>query len=365
MNPSTLVHRKSPIQVHTGGQRDGDRTQLARTTLISLSVLLLLSVLVGLATGPSGFFVKELGQYLVGAEMSVRDRVILETIRMPRVGLGILVGSALAVAGAVMQGLFRNPLADPGIVGVSSGASLGASAVIVLGASYLADVEAVLGVFTLPVAAFLGALATTALLYRIATAGGHTSIATLLLGGIAIAAFTMALTGILVFMADDLQLRDLTFWQLGSLAGATWQKCLSASPAILAILLLCPFLARGLNALALGEASAHHMGVSVQRFKNWAIVAVAAATGAAVAVSGGIGFVGIVAPHILRLFMGPDNRYLLIGSGLLGASLLLLCDAVSRTIVAPAELPIGIITALVGAPFFLWILLKRRSILGG
>ena len=183
----------------------------------------------------------------------------------------------------------------------------------------------------------------------------------MLLAGIALGAMAGAFSGILVYLADDRQLRDLTFWGLGSLAGATWTKIASAGPIILLALFASPFMARSLNALALGEATAHHLGIPVQRFKNVAIVVVAAATGASVAVSGGIGFVGIVVPHLLRLLIGPDQRYLLPASALLGACLLLLSHAVSRTMVAPAELPVGIVTAAVGAPVFLWILLRRRG----
>jgi iron complex transport system permease protein len=292
----------------------------------------------------------------------VRDSIIVYDIRLPRVVLGALVGGALAVSGAVMQGLFRNPLADPGLIGVSAGASLGAVAVIVLGGTMLAPLTAVFGTFSLPLAAFIGGLATTLVLYQVATRRGQTSVATMLLAGIALAALAMALTGVLIFMADDRQLRDLTFWQLGSLAGATWYKIGAVGPVILAAMAAMPFLAKGLNALALGEATAGHLGISVQRLKYVAIVSVSGAVGAAVAVSGGIGFVGIVVPHLLRLLIGPDNRYLLPASALLGASLLLLADAVARTIVAPAELPIGIVTALAGAPFFLWILLRKRGI---
>jgi iron complex transport system permease protein len=213
------------------------------------------------------------------------------------------------------------------------------------------------------VAAFGGALATTSLLYAIATRGGRTSVATMLLAGIAIAALAGALMGFLIFLADDRQLRDLTFWGLGSLAGATWTKVVAIGPAIMAAMAVTPFLARGLNGLALGEATALHMGIPVQALKYGAIASVALATGASVAVSGGIGFVGIVVPHLLRLMIGPDNRYLLPASALLGAIILLLADAVSRTAVAPAELPIGIVTAAAGAPFFLWILLRRRGVI--
>jgi iron complex transport system permease protein len=347
----------------------GDRAPVARTTIMVLSMLLVATALFSLGWGASDASALQVAggwlSSLFGAEnaISARDRVIVEAIRLPRVVLGILVGGALAVSGALMQGLFRNPLADPGIVGVSAGAGLGAISAIVLGSTTLAPVMGLFGIYAVPFAAFLGGLATTMLLYRVATRGGRTSVATMLLAGIALGALAGAASGLLVYVADDAQLRDLTFWGLGSLAGATWTKVLAAGPVIALAILLAPLLANGLNALALGEAAAGHVGVRVQRLKNVAILAVAAATGCAVAVSGGIGFVGIVVPHLLRLIIGPDHRYLLPASALLGATLLLLADAVSRTIVAPAELPIGIITAAVGAPFFLWVLLRRRGIL--
>ena len=348
---------------------EGDRSVRARFAILVLAALLAATVLFSLASGASdasAFAVIRdwlFPAFSAGDALSMRDGVIVYDIRLPRVILGVLIGAALAVSGAVMQGLFRNPLADPGLVGVSAGASLGAVAVIVLGATVLSSLTALFGSFTLPLAAFAGGLATTLVLYGISTRQGRTSVATMLLAGIALAAMAMAFTGILIFMADDRQLRDLTFWSLGSLAGATWQKIGVVAPIIVLALSATPFLARGLNALALGEATASHLGVPVQRLKYVAIVAVSAAVGASVAVSGGIGFVGIVVPHLLRLLIGPDNRYLLPASALLGASMLLLADAVSRTIVAPAELPIGIVTATVGAPFFLWILLRRRGIL--
>ncbi len=350
-----------------GRAQDGDRAVRARLVLVLLAVLFAAAMLFSLTSGASdasAFAV--LRDWIFGATLddaaAARARVIIQDIRLPRMLMGVLVGAALAVSGAVMQGLFRNPLADPGLIGISAGAGLGAVSVIVLGATSLAPEAALLGVMALPLAAFVGGLGATLILYAIATRQGRTSVATMLLAGIALAAFAMALTGMLVYMADDHQLRDLTFWQLGSLAGATWQKIGTAGPVIIAALAATPFLARGLNALALGEATAGHLGIPVQRLKYMAIVSVSAAVGAAVAVSGGIGFVGIVVPHMLRLAIGPDNRYLLPASGLLGAALLLLADALCRTIVAPAELPIGIVTAAVGGPFFLWILLRKRGI---
>ncbi len=348
---------------------EGDRSGRARLVILLLCLVLALSMFLSLTSGASdASAVGVIRDWLTGAvptdaALGARDRLIVYDIRMPRVLLGVLIGAALAVSGAVMQGLFRNPLADPGLIGVSAGSSLGAVAVIVLGTSWLAPFTLALGSLALPIAAFCGGFAVTLVLYRVATRQGRTSVATMLLAGIALAALAMALTGILIFMADDRQLRDLTFWQLGSLGGATWPKIASVGPIIVLALAAMPFMARGLNALALGEATAGHLGIPVQRLKYTAIVAVSAAVGASVAVSGGIGFVGIVVPHLLRLLIGPDNRYLLPASALLGASMLLLADAVARVIVAPAELPIGIVTAIAGAPFFLWILLRKRGVI--
>lgn len=342
---------------------DGDRTGLARLVICLLAVLLAAVMLFSLTAGASDVGPATLISAWFGTGgISTRDDIILHSIRLPRVVLGALVGAGLAVSGAVMQGLFRNPLADPGIIGVSSGAGLGAAVVIVLGGMLPASLSGVAGFYMLPIAAFCGALAVTTLLYRIGTRAGQTSIATMLLAGIALAALSGACIGLLVFMADDQQLRDLNFWGLGSLAGANWEKVFTAGPVIGLVLVVMPLLGKGLNGLFMGEAVAGHMGINVQRLKRLAIVAVSAATGASVAVSGGIGFVGIVVPHLLRLVIGPDNRYLLPASALLGGSMLVLADTASRIIVAPAELPIGILTALAGAPFFLWVLLGRKGL---
>lgn len=352
--------------VQAGRRSDGDRSALARTSIAVLAALLVLSFFFSLASGASDasawqVFLEAAGLHTSTLQLS--DRIIVFDIRLPRAVLGVLIGASLAVSGAVMQGLFRNPLADPGIVGVTAGASLGAVSFIVLGATALAPVSALLGLYAIPTGAFLGGLAITLLLYRVATRRGQTSVATMLLAGIALAALAMAVTGVLIFHADDQQLRDLTFWGLGSLAGATWTRNLMAAPLILPALAGTMLIARQLNTLALGEGAARHLGTDPQRIKMISIVCVAAATGASVAVSGGIGFVGIVVPHLLRLVIGPDHRYLLPASALLGAILLLFADAIARQIVAPAELPIGIVTALAGAPFFLWILLRKRGIL--
>jgi len=342
----------------------GDREARARAVMMLLAVILCATSITSLATGASGTSLwQALGALARGEAISLRDQVILFDIRLPRLSMGLMVGAALAVSGAVMQGLFRNPLADPGLVGVGAGAGLGAISAIVLGALLPVGIYGALGPALVPVAAFVGGWVTTLLLYHVSTKGGRTSVAVMLLAGIALGALAGALSGVLVYMADDQQLRDLTFWGLGSLAGATWGKVLAAIPLIGAGLATAPFLARALNALALGEAAAKHLGIPVQRMKSIAILSVASAVGASVAMTGAIGFVGIVVPHLLRLAIGPDHRFLLPASALLGASLLITADIISRLIIAPAELPIGIITAMIGGPFFLWILLRNRSML--
>lgn len=340
-----------------------DRRKTARQAHVWLAGLLCIVSITSLAIGASGTSLWDaLLKLASGQSLSKMEQVVLWDIRLPRLILGICVGASLAVSGAVMQGLFRNPLADPGLVGVSAGAGLGAIIAIVLGGFLPIAVMGLVGYWLVPLAAFLGGWGSTMLLYRVSTRRGRTSVATMLLAGIALGALAGALSGILVYMADDAQLRDLTFWGLGSLAGATWTKVMVACPVIAIAISVSASLGNGLNGLAFGEATAAHMGIPVQRLKNVAILTVAAATGAAVAVSGGIGFIGIVVPHLLRLATGPDHEPLLINTALLGASLLLIADVISRIIIAPAELPIGIVTAVLGAPVFLWILLRRRGL---
>jgi len=341
-------------------QLAGDRSGKARLALIALAILLAATAIASIMTGPVPLSAGTVITAIFAPENAdLRDLAIVWSVRLPRTLLAILVGGALAFSGALMQGLFRNPLADPGIIGVSAGASFAAITAIVLG-------EALLGaaalLYVLPISAFFGGLIATITLYLIATRRGRTSVATMLLGGIAIAALMMAASGVLIFMSNDQQLRVLTFWSLGSLGGASWAKIFATAPFILFALLLGGSFASGFNALALGEAEARHLGIPVQVLKRIAIVSVSLLTGTAVAVSGTIGFLGIVVPHLLRLAIGPDHRYLLPGSVIAGAVLLLGADMVSRTIVAPAELPIGIVTAMLGAPFFLWILLRNRSL---
>jgi len=342
------------------------RTRVRRSALVHLSLAGAL-LAVGLAAAGHGAVSISPSQLLAiltelepapGAAASVEAMVLLE-IRLPRVVLGILVGSVLAVAGAALQGLFRNPLADPGLIGVSTGAALAAGVAIVFGGGVAAILPGSLGGALLPAAAFAGGLAATAVVYFLAHRDGRADVSTLLLAGVALNAIAGAAMGLLVFVSDDQQLRDLNFWLLGSLGGVTWDRLAPALPFLLAPILLMPLLARPLDALLLGETEAAYLGFRVESAKRLTVILAALGVGGAVALTGVIGFVGLVVPHLVRLVLGPGHRLLLPASALLGASLLLLADLLARTVVLPAELPIGIVTSCVGGPFFLWLLVRR------
>ncbi|MFV9655959.1 FecCD family ABC transporter permease [Pseudomonas sp. NY15366] len=295
------------------------------------------------------------------ADASVQQaELILSQIRMPRTLLGLAVGMVLALCGVAMQGLFRNPLADPGLVGVSSGAALGAAVAIVGGAAFGGLPEA-FAPYLLSACAFVGGLLVTALVYRLGRRDGQTNVATMLLAGIALTALAGAAIGLFTYLADDATLRTLTFWNLGSLNGASYARLWPLLLATLAVALWLPRRARALNALLLGESEARHLGFDIERLKRELVFCTALGVGAAVAAAGLIGFIGLVVPHLMRLLVGPDHRLLLPASALAGASLLLLADLVARLALAPAELPIGIVTALIGAPFFLYLLVRGRS----
>ena len=287
---------------------------------------------------------------------------VLWGIRMPRILLGLLVGAVLSVSGAIMQGLFRNPLAEPGLIGVSSGAALAAAFMIVVGSDLVARLPDSLGMLALPLAAFIGGAVCTYLVYRVSLTGGRLSVPTMLLAGIAFNAIGFAMLGMLQYVADDNELRGLTFWMLGSLGGATWESLTVVGPLLAIPLIGCFWLARPLNCFLLGEVEAMHMGVSVQRVNRIAVFLVALGVGATVAVSGMIAFLGLVVPHLIRLAVSPDHRVVLPGSALLGAGLLVGADAFARTVVMPSELPVGIVTTFMGAPFFLFLLLKARRL---
>jgi len=257
-----------------------------------------------------------------------------------------------------MQGLFRNPLADPTLIGVSGGAALAAASFIVFGASFTFIPDG-LRLYAMPFAAFLGGMVVVVVIQRLAQRDGRTDIATMLLAGIAVNAVVMAGIGLLTFIGNDAQLRTINFWMLGSLGGSGWGPFSAVGPVALVVVLACLGLARVLDGMMLGEREAQTLGFNVETAKRLLIVAVAAGVGTAVAFCGVIVFVGIVAPHMIRLAIGPAHRVLLIGAALLGGILILLADTLCRLIVAPAELPIGIVTSLLGAPFFLALLLGR------
>jgi iron complex transport system permease protein len=290
---------------------------------------------------------------------------VLASIRVPRVLFGFVIGAALAVAGTALQSLFRNPLADPGLIGVSAGAAVAVAAVIVLGATVLKGFSLLLGVMTLPVAGFAGGLFTTTIIYFLAQQQGRTSMLTMLLAGIAVNALAGATIGLFSLIANDEQLRNMTFWSFGSLGSATWTMLAAIVVPIAISIVFLYRVSMGLNALMFGEAEAAHLGFQVQRLKLTVIVNAALLAGVAVSVSGVIGFVALVAPHMVRMVIGPNVRYLIPASALLGGGLLVVADMLARTVLAPAEIPVGVITAFIGAPFFLMLLYtQRRRLIG-
>lgn len=295
---------------------------------------------------------------------SDRLAMILAQIRLPRLLLGMLAGGGLALSGAVMQALFRNPMADPGLLGVSSGAAFGAVLTIVLGVSLLPGLFTLMGTWLLLAMAFGGSLVSLLLVYRLARINNRTDIPTMLLAGVAMNAITGSLIGLLSYVASDNELRDLIFWSLGSLEITDWNKLIVAAIVIAPACVAMLAYSGALNANLLGENEARHLGFEIEKVKTRLIILVSLVVGVIVAMSGIIGFVGLVVPHLLRLVVGPDHRLLLPASALFGAGLLVLADIVARTMVAPAEVPIGIITAVLGGPLFLWLLIrhKRRQI---
>ncbi len=347
-------------------------SRLSRSTalLVLLFLLLIVFAIISIGTGPVSVepsivlkvFANKLGFIEFAEDELVQSSAIVYSIRTPRVILAILVGATLAISGAALQGLFRNPLADPTLIGVSSGSALAAAFVIIFGAQIFAFLPTLVAESLLPVSAFLGGLLATFLVYIISTRSGKTNVATMLLAGIAINALAAAGIGFLIFSADDVQIRDLTFWTLGSLGGSVWPTVYKSAPFLLVTIVGLPFFSKQMNVMLLGENEAKYLGVNTQFVKKVIILLSTLGIGAAVAVSGIIGFIGLVVPHLLRLMIGPDHRFLMAGSVLLGALLLLASDLFARMVVIPAELPIGIVTSAIGAPFFLWLLVRNTSL---
>lgn len=329
---------------------------------VLLIAMAMVSISVGAADVPLARALRVLANKL-GADLpaDARAEAIIWSIRLPRTAMAGLVGAGLASAGAAMQGLFRNPLADPGLIGVSSGAAAGAVFALVAQWFFAPVLGLIPQRLLVPTAAFLGGLGATWLVYRIATRNGRTSVSTMLLAGIAINAAAGALIGLLTYAADDAELRDVTLWTLGSVASADWAS--TGLVAVVCALTLYALWRRTeiLDAFTLGADEARLLGVDTQRFQRVVITFTAILVGACVAFTGLIGFVGLVAPHMIRLWRGPSHRTVIPGAALMGAILLIAADTAARTVIAPAELPIGVLTSLLGAPFFLALLVRRRG----
>lgn len=326
--------------------------------LVVLGGVTLATLIAALAIGAAAVPPGDIVAALLGHATDTGSAEIVLDLRLPRALLAAIVGASLGVAGAALQGLFRNPLADPGLIGVSSGAAVAAAAAILF-ADRLAALTPVFDTrHLLPVAAFAGGLVAAFLTQFLARAVGGLGNATLILAGIAVNTVAGAAIGFLIYAGDDRQLRDITFWMMGSLSGASWFELALAAPFSVLGMVALLGVARPLDAMLLGEREASHLGVDVRRTRRLILIASAAAVGVPVAVSGIIGLVGLVVPHLVRLGLGAGHRLVLPGSAMLGAILMLVADAAARTVVAPAELPIGLVTSAIGGPFFVWLLLR-------
>lgn len=361
----TAVQERAAAPAEAGG---GKRPARLRGTLLigGLAAALVAAVIAGASLGqvtipPAevlGSLAHRLGLDIGPMPSGPQADNALWVVRFPRVALAAVTGAALGCGGAMMQGVFGNPLAEPGVIGVSSGAATGAAAVIVFGLTAF-------GGWTVVLAAFAGGLATTLLVYAVSRSGGRTEVVTLLLTGIAVNAVTSAALGLLMFASGNDALRAITSWQLGSLASATWPAVAAVAPCAAAGIAVACACARRLDVLALGERSARQLGVDVERLRFTGIAVIALTTSAAVAFSGIIAFIGLVVPHLVRMAAGPGHRVLIPASALGGAVLVVAADVVARTSIAYQELPLGVLTALVGGPFFFWLLRRTRTGAGG
>lgn len=330
--------------------------------ILLLALLAVVSLYMGVYVFEKHSFAEVL-QGLVANDdsLSQADRFVMMDLRLPRIAMAILIGSALAVSGTCLQGMFKNPLATPDLIGITSGASLFAAMAIVLGSSLKPYVPEVFHFSFLSIMAFIGALLTMLMVYRISTTGGKTNVVIMLLTGVAVTALGFAITGFLIYISKEEQLRDLTFWNLGSLAGATWTK-----NAIMAVIVVVSFFflinkGKALNAMMLGERDAQHLGIPVEKIKKQIVVLTALMVGTSVAFAGTISFVGLIVPYILRLIFKSNYHIILPLSAIFGGVLLLAADTISRTVAAPSEIPIGILTAFMGAPIFIAILVRSRN----
>ncbi len=342
------------------------RLRRYKAYLASLTVTLLFLLLFSLNLGFSHIPPADIMRILVKripiisgflrlSDVPAVEEIIIIQIRLPRVLGGALVGAALATAGAAYQSIFRNPMADPYVIGASAGAAVGAASAIVLGVGYV-----IFGVNSIPIFAFLGSIVTVLIVYNISRVGSRVPVTTLLLSGISVSIFLSAIVTLMKVVAGD-RLHALIFWLMGGLSYIEWRDIIGVAPLIFAGITVIYLLARDMNIIVLGDEEAQHLGVEVEKVKMILLISGALITASAVSISGLIGFIGLIIPHLTRIIIGSDHRVLVPSSSILGASFLILCDAVARIIASPAELPVGVITALSGGPFFLYLLHKRRG----
>ena len=332
---------------------------ISKNQIYLMSLLLISMIFFSLLAITFGSYGLSIVDFLLGKTSDIQNTVLTE-IRLPRVILSGLAGASLGISGAALQGLFRNPLADPGLIGVSAGAALGATLMIVLGGDIFSQYS--LGVFFIPLAAIAGSSLVILMLYFMTKGFGYEGVTYMLLVGIAINAIAGVGIGILTYISSDSELRSLTFWTMGSFGGVTWPLLVPVILIIaLAIIIMIPY-SRQLDLLQLGEPEAFRLGVDVQKLKYAIILTCAASVGASVALSGMIGFVGLIVPHLTRLLGGVNHNYVLPGSALMGAALMIIADLIARIIIQPAELPIGLITSAIGSPFFLWLIFKIKKL---
>lgn len=360
---SGTTNRTAGLEVSKHGSHPRRRGFILILTLIILTVAAaLIAAGIGQVNIPPqevlGSVLHKIGLDIGPLPSHSQGESTLWIVRFPRVVLALLVGAALATAGGLMQGVFGNPLAEPSIIGVSAGSAVGAATVIVIGGALVSG-------WTIAAAAFVAGLATTFLVYGLSRSGGRTEVVTLVLTGVAVNAVASALLALLTFMASTAAREQIVFWQLGSLNGATWNQVAIVAPLALSGIAASVLIARKIDLLSLGERAARHLGVNVEQLRIIAVALVAIMTAAGVAFTGIIAFIGLVVPHLVRMIAGPGHRILLPASAIGGAFVLVLADLVARTLVENADLPLGMLTSLVGGPFFFYLLRRTRARQGG
>ena len=326
-----------------------------RHLLLTFLISLIVSALLGLSIGSFKISVFDI---LLG-KLDELGSTILYTIRMPRVMLAAFVGASLAISGACLQGLFRNPLADPGLIGVSAGAALGAAFAIVFSSRFIS--LDFLGPYLIPFSAIIGSASVIIILFVITKGFGYDGVTYMLLAGIAVNAIAGVGIGVLTYISDDSELRSLTFWTMGSFGGVTWPLIMPAIVVILFSIVWIIGLSRKLDLIQLGDVEASRLGINIKKVRFGVIISSAVVVGISVALSGMIGFIGLVVPHLVRILGGVNHLYVLIGSALFGSILMVISDMMCRVIISPAELPVGLITSGLGSPFFLWLIFKMRA----